>query len=67
LLAQKPKGRTKLYALHEPEVDCISKGKARKRYAFGCEVSVATTHREGFVLGTGSVRSSVYPASGPVT
>ena len=29
LLRQKPKDKRKLYALHEPEVDCISKGKAR--------------------------------------
>lgn len=35
LLRQKPKDRRKLYAMHEPEVDCISKGKARIRYEFG--------------------------------
>ncbi|SDL41340.1 transposase, IS5 family [Aliiruegeria lutimaris] len=29
---QKPKNKRKLHALHEPDVDCISKGKARKRY-----------------------------------
>ena len=51
LLRQKPKDKRKLYALHEPEVDCISKGKARVRYEFGCKVSVTTTHREGFVVG----------------
>ncbi|RDC72454.1 hypothetical protein DLJ49_11130 [Rhodovulum sp. 12E13] len=33
------------------EVDCISKRKARVRYEFGCKVSVATTHGEGFVVG----------------
>ena len=38
----------KLYALHEPDVDCVSKGKARKRYEFGCKVSIATTLKEGF-------------------
>ena len=27
LLHQQPKGGDKIYALHEPEVDCISKGK----------------------------------------
>jgi len=35
LLAQKPKDKKKLYSLHEPAVDCISKGKAHKRYEFG--------------------------------
>lgn len=35
LLDQKPKDKNKIYNLHEPEVDCISKGKARVRYEFG--------------------------------
>lgn len=39
LLRQKPKDKGKLYALHEPEVYCISKGKARVRYEFGTKVS----------------------------
>ncbi|MCA3468752.1 MAG: transposase, partial [Rhodobacter sp.] len=51
LLHQPPKDADKIYALHEPEVDCISKGKARVRYEFGCKVSVATTLDEGFVVG----------------
>jgi IS5 family transposase len=51
LLAQKPKDKSKLYSLHEPAVDCISKGKAHKRYEFGTKVSVATTNRGGFVVG----------------
>ena len=60
LLAQKPRDKRKLYALHEPDVDCISKGKARKRYEFGCKVSVATTYREGFVLGMRSMPGNPY-------
>jgi IS5 family transposase len=36
----------KVYSLHAPEVECIGKGKAHKRYEFGVKVSVATTlHR----------------------
>jgi IS5 family transposase len=35
LLRQTPKSRNKIYALHEPDVDCIAKGKARVRYEFG--------------------------------
>ena len=31
LLHQAPKAGDKIYALHEPEVDCISKGKSRGR------------------------------------
>ena len=31
-----------LYSWHAPEVECISKGKARTPYEFGCKVSIAT-------------------------
>ena len=60
LLLQQPKGGDKIYALHEPEVDCISKGKARVRYEFGCKVSVATTLDEGFVVGMRSFAGNPY-------
>ena len=60
LLHQQPKGSDKIYALHEPEVDCISKGKARVRYEFGCKVSVATTLDEGFVVGMRSFPGNPY-------
>ena len=60
LLTQKPRDKRKLYALHEPDVDCISKGKAHKRYEFGCKVTIATAHREGFVLGMRSMPGNPY-------
>lgn len=60
LLAQKPKDRRKLYSLHEPAVDCISKGKAHKRYEFGTKVSVATTTEGGFVVGMRSLPGNPY-------
>jgi len=60
LLHQQPKGADKIYALHEPEVDCISKGKARVRYEFGCKVSVTTTLDEGFVVGMRSFPGNPY-------
>ena len=44
---QQPKDKHKLYALHAPEVECISKGKARNRYEFGVKVSLAVTHKQG--------------------
>jgi len=31
-----------VYSWHAPEVECISKGKARAPYEFGCKVSIAT-------------------------
>jgi IS5 family transposase len=62
LLRQKPKDKDggKLYALYEPEVDCISKGKARLRYEFGTKVSVAMTREEGFVVGMRSMPRNPY-------
>ena len=60
LLHQAPKGSDKIYALQEPEVDCISKGKARVRYEFGCKVSIAATLDEGFIVGMRSFPGNPY-------
>ena len=60
LLDQKPKDRNKLYSLHAPEVECISKGKARQPYEFGVKVTVATTHKEGLVVGMRSLPGNPY-------
>jgi len=43
--------KNKLYALHAPEVECLSKGKARKPYEFGVKVSLAVTHKQGLMVG----------------
>jgi len=51
LLAQQKSDRNKLYSLHAPEVECISKGKARQRYEFGVKASIATTNKSNFVVG----------------
>ena len=56
----RPKDKGKLYALHEPDVDCISKGKARMRYEFGTKVSVATTIDESFVVGMRAMPGNPY-------
>lgn len=50
LLNQEKNTPKKLYSLHAPEVECIAKGKAHKRYEFGCKVSVVTTCVEPWVL-----------------
>lgn len=42
-IARQQRGdRDYLYSWHAPEVECISKGKARAPYEFGCKVSLAT-------------------------
>jgi IS5 family transposase len=60
ILTQTTKDKNKLYALHAPEVECISKGKARTPYEFGVKVSVATTLKEGFVVGMRSMPGNPY-------
>ena len=60
LLSQKRDDKKKLYSLHAPEVECIAKGKAHKKYEFGNKASFATTSREGFVLGAMGLHGSPY-------
>ena len=52
--------KNKLYALHAPEVECISKGKARTPYEFGVKVSLAVTHKQGLMVGARSFTGNPY-------
>ena len=58
--AQRPKDKGKLYALHAPEVECVSKGKARQPYEFGVKASIAITHRQGLIVGTRTFPGNPY-------
>jgi IS5 family transposase len=60
LLAQKQRDKNKLYSLHAPEAECIAKGKTRQPYEFGVKVSIATTHKEGLVVGMRSMPGNPY-------
>jgi transposase, IS5 family len=60
LVSQQRKQAKNIYTLHEPEVDCISKGKARVPYESGCKVNVATMLGEGFVVGIRSFQGNPY-------
>ena len=51
LHAQQPTDQNKLYSLHEPEVKCLSKGKAHKRYEFGQKVTIATSNQSNWIVG----------------
>jgi len=46
-----PKAPDKLYSWHAPEVECIAKGKAHKKYEFGCKASIASTNKSNFIVG----------------
>jgi IS5 family transposase len=57
---QKKDDKDKVYSVHAPEVVCISKGKAHKRYEFGCKVSVAATSRGGWFVGAMALSGNPY-------
>jgi IS5 family transposase len=57
---QQPGDSGKLYSLHEPEVQCISKGKAHKRYEFGQKVAVATTNRSNWIVASQLMENNPY-------
>jgi IS5 family transposase len=60
ILTQRRKDKSKLYALHAPEVECIAKSKARTPYEFGVKVSIVTTLKEGLVVGARSMPGNPY-------
>ena len=60
LLEQTRTSKHKIYSIHAPEVECLAKGKAHKRYEFGCKTSVATTSRSNWIVGTQALHGNPY-------
>ena len=56
VLLQQRNGRDKTYSLHEPEVQCISKGKEHKKYEFGNKASFIRS-LSGIILAAVSLRN----------
>lgn len=56
VLTQRKSDKDKVYSIHEPEVQCISKGKEHKKYEFGNKVSVVRT-TGGLIIGAMSFRN----------
>ncbi|AEI15814.1 transposase IS4 family protein [Flexistipes sinusarabici DSM 4947] len=54
------KSKNKLYSLHSPEVECISKGKSHKRYEFGNKVGFVGTLKKNFILSCKSFHGNPY-------
>ena len=48
---QQKKDKNKLYSFFAPEVSCIAKGKAHKKYEFGCKASIVSTSKGNWVVG----------------
>lgn len=60
LYLQQRHDKGKIYSVHAPEVECISKGKAHKRYEFGTKVSLAVTSKGGWVVAAKSCPGNPY-------
>jgi IS5 family transposase len=58
--AQQRNDKNKIYSVHEPEVECIAKGKADKKYEFGNKVSVAVSSHGGWFVGSKSFTGNPY-------
>ena len=56
IISQKRDSKHKIYSIHEPEVQCISKGKEHKKFEFGNKVSIIRS-QQGLILGAKSFRN----------
>ena len=54
LLKQERTSKKKLYSIHEPQVECIAKGKVHQRYEFGNKVGFVTSGTGNWILGVKS-------------
>ncbi len=64
ILSQEKNSKNKIYNLHESEVYCMSKGKAHKKYEYGCKASVVLTQNTGIIVGDLTFKSNVYDGYG---
>jgi IS5 family transposase len=60
ILEQERNDTGKVYSVHAPEVECISKGKAHKRYEFGSKVRVVTTNQKSWIVGIDAESGNPY-------
>lgn len=60
VLSQKRNDTQKVYSLHEPHTQCISKGKEHKKYEFGSKVSIIKTKKTGVIIGAINIEKNDY-------
>ncbi len=60
VLMQKRADSSKVYSLHEPHTQCMSKGKEHKKYEFGSKVSIITTKTTGVIIGAINIEKNVH-------
>jgi IS5 family transposase len=60
VLGQKRHSKNKVYSLHDPDVLCIAKGKAHKKYEFGRKASVTMLRDSGVIVSAVSFKENLY-------
>jgi transposase, IS5 family len=60
IFSQKRNDKNKLYSMQAPEVECIAKGKAHKKYEFGCKVSLVSTSEDSWIIGAQAIHGNPY-------
>ena len=50
-ILEAPKQERRIYSIHEPQVVCITKGKAGKKHEYGSKASIAITKQSGVIVG----------------
>ncbi|TLN11868.1 IS5 family transposase, partial [bacterium] len=60
ICGQKQHDTNKLYSMQAPEVECIAKGKAHKKYEFGCKVSLVSTSKDNWIVGVQAMHGNPY-------
>jgi IS5 family transposase len=60
VLLQKKSDSNKIYSLHEPHTQCMTKGKEHKKYEFGSKVSIITTKTTGVIIGAINIEKNVH-------
>jgi IS5 family transposase len=62
VLSQNKDDSGKIYSLHEPHTQCMSKGKEYKKYEFGSKVSITRTKTTGVIIGAINIPKNDYDA-----
>lgn len=60
ILNQQRGDKNKIYSVHEPDVNCIAKGKVHKKYEFGCKISICRTMKKGVITAMKSFTGNPY-------
>lgn len=60
ILAQQKGDKNKIYSIHEPEVDCIAKGKEAKKFEFGNKSGIVLTKTSKIVVGAIAFENNPY-------